>query len=164
MHFAGQSPKTLPFVVCYPAMPVSLNRFLRAQEKDYDAALGEIRWGRKRSHWIWYIFPQLKGLGYSRNAEYYGIANLAEATAYLRHPVLGARLIEISQALLELPGDDPEPVMGYPDDLKLKSSMTLFASVTGTNPVFRKVLNKFFGGSMDNRTLELLNDLLHQNG
>jgi len=135
---------------------MSLERFLQAQEGDYAAALAEIRAGRKRSHWIWYIFPQLKGLGRSMTAEYYGIRDLAEAREYLAHPVLRQRLIEISEALLGLPSNDADQVMGFPDNLKLRSSMTLFALADPTCPVFRQVLDKFFGGRPDERTKELL--------
>ena len=132
-----------------------LDRFLSAQERSYDTALREIRSGRKRSHWMWYIFPQIAGLGMSSTAQYYSIADLSEAKDYIAHPVLGARLIEISEALLTLDSSDATSVMGYPDDLKLRSSMTLFAQVSG-NPVFSAVLDKFYGGSPDTRTLRIL--------
>ena len=133
-----------------------LKRFLDAQERDYEQALKEIRSGRKRSHWIWYIFPQLEALGYSSTAKYYGIRDLDEAKAYLAEPTLRARLIEISEALLSLPENDPSIVMGYPDDLKLRSSMTLFAVADPGCPVFQQVLDKYYGGRSDPRTLELL--------
>lgn len=132
-----------------------LSRFLNAQARDYEQALSEIRAGRKRSHWIWYIFPQLDGLGYSGTARYYAIKDKAEAEAYMEDPVLSGRLIEISKALLELESDDPTAVMGYPDDLKLKSSMTLFSMVSD-DPVFQKVLDKFFGGEECSYTREYL--------
>ena len=132
-----------------------LSRFLNAQARDYEQALSEIRAGRKRSHWIWYIFPQLDGLGYSGTARYYAIKDRAEAEAYMEDPVLSGRLIEISKALLELESDDPTAVMGYPDDLKLKSSMTLFSMVSD-DPVFQKVLDKFFGGEECSYTREYL--------
>ena len=132
-----------------------LSRFLNAQARDYEQALSEIRAGRKRSHWIWYIFPQLDGLGYSGTARYYAIKDRAEAEAYMEDPVLSGRLIEISKALLELDSDDPTEVMGYPDDLKLKSSMTLFSMVSD-DPVFQKVLDKFFGGEECSFTREYL--------
>ena len=108
-------------------MSYDLSRFHRAQPRDYDQALSEIRAGRKRSHWIWYIFPQIQGLGYSSTAQFYAIQDLSEAKAYLADPVLRERLLEISGALLGLESSDPSAVMGYPDDLKLRSSMTLFA-------------------------------------
>ena len=133
-----------------------LKRFLDAQKRDYEQALKEIRSGRKRSHWIWYIFPQLEALGYSSTAKYYGIRDLDEAKAYLAEPTLRSRLIEISEALLTLPENDPSIVMGYPDDLKLRSSMTLFLAADPDCPVFQLVLDKYYGGKPDPRTLELL--------
>ena len=133
-----------------------LKRFLDAQQYEYARALQEIRGGRKCSHWIWYIFPQLKELGYSDMAKFYGIRDLAEAKAYLAEPTLRARLIEISEALLKLPENDPNKVMGYPDDLKLRSSMTLFAAADPDCPVFQQVLDKYFDGKPDQRTLDLL--------
>ncbi len=134
----------------------SLQRFVDAQASDYQTALAEIKAGRKRSHWMWYIFPQLRGLGFSEMARYYGITGAAEAEAYLKHPVLGTRLVEVSQALLTLPGSNATSIMGSPDDLKLRSSMTLFAQVPGADAAFRAVLAKFFGGVSDTKTLELL--------
>ena len=133
-----------------------LNRFLKAQERDYDTALSEIRSGHKRSHWIWYIFPQVKGLGFSSISEFYGIDGLAEAKAYMENGTLRRRLIEISEALLTLESSDAGDVMGYPDDLKLKSSMTLFGEAAPEEKIFLKVLDKFFGGKKDERTLEIL--------
>ena len=108
-------------------MAADLSRFLKAQERDYAQALREIQSGRKRSHWMWYIFPQIQGLGFSSTAQFYAIENLQEAKDYLAHPVLGARLKEISSALLQLDGLTASEIFGYPDDLKLRSSMTLFA-------------------------------------
>jgi uncharacterized protein (DUF1810 family) len=133
-----------------------MERFLKAQERDYATALTEIKAGRKRSHWIWYIFPQLAGLGYSEMSKRYALKNLAEATTYLQHPVLGKRLINISQAILTLNTHDPTEVMGYPDDLKLRSSMTLFSLVPGADPVFAAVLQQFFNGQKDQATLRLI--------
>lgn len=133
-----------------------LKRFLDAQHNVYRQALSEIKKGRKQSHWMWFIFPQVKGLGYSSNAQYYGIGNREEASAYLQHPVLGARLVEISTALLQLPQHNALTIMGSPDDQKLRSSMTLFAQVPGANPIFGQVLQAYFGGQQDVRTLELL--------
>ncbi len=135
---------------------MDLDRFITAQKDVYPHALSEIRKGRKTSHWMWFIFPQLKGLVQSSNAVYYGITDLAEATAYLRHPVLGPRLIEISRALLLLAVNNATTVMGSPDDLKLCSSMTLFAHVKQTEPVFSQVLEKYFHGKEDPRTIALL--------
>lgn len=134
-----------------------LSRFLEAQNNSYDTALREIRAGRKRSHWMWYIFPQIRGLGYSAMAQHYAIRDLGEAREYLQHPLLGPRLIEISEALLALDGSDPRRVMGSPDDLKLRSCMTLFQCAAPDQSVFGKVLDKFYGGRPDGRTLEILN-------
>ena len=134
---------------------MSVERFLKAQEGDYDVALAEIRAGRKQSHWIWYIFPQLKGLGRSSTSEYYGIRDLDEAREYLIEPTLRKHLLEISEALLGLPSNDAEDVMGFPDNLKLRSSMTLFALAEPSCTVFQRVLDKFFGGKLDERTVEL---------
>lgn len=136
-------------------MSQGLERFLEAQERSYQTALSEIKFGRKMSHWMWYIFPQLKELGYSSTAKYYGIVGRGEAEAYANHPILGERLREISGELLKLESSDAEYVMGYPDDLKLKSSMTLFLEVSG-DPLFQKVLDKFFDGEKDQTTLKLL--------
>ena len=133
-----------------------LNRFLKAQERDYGQALSEIQSGHKQSHWIWYTFPQVKGLGFSPASEYYGIAGLAEARAYIENEILRKRLVEISRALLSLESSDAGDVMGYPDDLKLRSSMTLFAEAAPEEDTFQKVLDKFFDGKKDERTLRLL--------
>ena len=133
----------------------TLDRFLIAQEYSYDTALREIRAGRKRSHWMWYIFPQIAGLGMSYTAQLYSIADIDEARRYIEHPVLGERLIEISRALLTLESSDAGAVMGYPDDLKLRSSMTLFLAASG-DTVFQKVLDKFYSGKPDSKTLSIL--------
>ena len=134
----------------------SLQRFLDAQEADYHVALAEIQRGRKQSHWMWYIFPQLQGLGFSSTAQFYGIRGRQEAQAYAQHPVLGPRLVLISEALLTLPGNDATRVMGQPDDVKLKSCMTLFGALPNAHPVFQQVLDKFFQGRPDEHTLRLL--------
>ncbi|HRH11255.1 MAG TPA: DUF1810 domain-containing protein [Bacteroidia bacterium] len=134
-----------------------LNRFLEAQQDDYVVALAEIQQGKKRSHWMWYIFPQLEELGISSRAKYYGIKNKEEAMNYLKNEVLGRRLKEISSALLRLNSNDATQVMGEPDDLKLRSCMTLFSVLPDTDPVFQKVLNKFFEGQGDPKTLKFLN-------
>lgn len=134
-----------------------IKRFLEAQRDVYPQALQEIRSGRKQSHWIWYIFPQLKGLGYSDMAQYYGIRDMDEAKEYLSEPTLRANLIEISEALLGLSENDPRKVMGYPDDLKLRSSMTLFNIAAPDVPVFQRVLDKYYQGIPDEKTIELLN-------
>jgi len=133
-----------------------LQRFLDAQQRDYPTALSEIKAGRKRSHWMWYVFPQVQGLGYSETARFYAIQNRQEAGAYLQHPMLGPRLREISAALLALESTDATRIMGSPDDLKLRSSMTLFAALEGADPVFQRVLDKFFGGEPDEKTFQLL--------
>lgn len=133
-----------------------LQRFLEAQNRDYDTALSEIKKGRKTSHWMWYIFPQIAGLGSSSTSRFYSIRNKKEAEQYLHHPVLGKRLIEISQALLQLKTDDAHSIFGNPDDMKLRSSMTLFAVIPETDPVFQAVLDKYFGGKKDTATLQIL--------
>ena len=134
----------------------SLDKFVSAQSRDYATALAEIRNGRKRSHWIWYIFPQIQGLGMSPTAQYYGIRDLEEAMDYMAHPLLGARLVEISNALLALDTSNPSAVMGYPDDLKLCSCMTLFELAAPEEKVFTKVLEKFYNGRRDSLTLRIL--------
>ena len=136
-------------------MASDLSRFLKAQEYDYEQALREIRGGRKRSHWMWYIFPQIQGLGFSSTAQYYAIRDLQEAKDYLAHPVLGARLKEISSALLDLEGLSASEIFGYPDDLKLRSSMTLFRLADLNEPIFLEVLEKYYDGEPDSRTVDL---------
>lgn len=132
-----------------------LKRFVTAQEHDYEIALREVQAGCKRSHWMWYIFPQIKGLGRSEIAQYYAIQSEEEANAYLEHPILGKRLQEISIALLGLPMSDVQAVFGYTDSLKLQSSMTLFYQVSQYF-VFERVLKKFFGGELDQKTISIL--------
>lgn len=134
-----------------------LTRFRKAQEMDYAAALREIRGGRKESHWMWYIFPQLRGLGRSETSYYYGLADLEEARAFLDDPVLGHNLREITEALLALEPADPLRVFGSPDHLKLHSCMTLFSQVSEAGSVFHRVLDRYFGGRPDPGTLRLLN-------
>lgn len=129
-----------------------LQRFLDAQENSYTIALEELKEGRKRSHWIWYIFPQLKGLGRSYNSNFYGISGIEEATAYLEHPVLGSRLREISETILALDDTDAVSIFGGIDARKLRSSMTLFDMVS-PNDVFARVLDKYFSGKRDSCTL-----------
>ncbi|WP_026260913.1 DUF1810 domain-containing protein [Spirosoma luteum] len=133
-----------------------LKRFLEAQSSDYNRALGEIRNGKKQSHWMWYIFPQIAGLGFSETAKFYALHNLEEARDYLAHPVLGSRLIEISQALLTIEGKTANQILGSPDDMKLHSCMTLFSRVEPANPVFKAVLDRYYGGNPDQRTLALV--------
>ncbi|MBQ6510336.1 MAG: DUF1810 domain-containing protein [Flexilinea sp.] len=133
-----------------------MKRFLDAHKRDYEQALREIRAGHKQSHWIWYIFPQLKELGYSSTAKYYGIRDLEEAKAFLAEPTLRAHLLEICGALLALDTDDPHAVMGYPDELKLRSSVTLFREAEPDCPVFQQILEKYYDGEPDQETLSLL--------
>ncbi len=136
--------------------PHDLQRFVAAQEGVYACALEELRCGSKRSHWMWFVFPQIDGLGRSEMARRYAIRSREEAAAYLRHEVLGPRLRECADALLGVEGKTADDIMGFPDDLKLQSSMTLFAHVSDLGSVFHRVLEKFFGGSPDAKTLELL--------
>ncbi|MBR6061109.1 MAG: DUF1810 domain-containing protein [Spirochaetales bacterium] len=135
-----------------------LSRFIKAQEYDYDRALREIRSGRKRSHWMWYIFPQMKQLGFSPTAQYYGIASLDEAKSYIADDTLRQHLVEISQALLALESDNASQIMGYPDDMKLRSCMTLFMLAAPDIDTFGKVLDKFYGGEKDEHTVRILNN------
>jgi uncharacterized protein (DUF1810 family) len=139
-------------------MEYDLQRFLKAQEADYRTALTEIRNGRKRSHWMWYIFPQIAGLGFSSTSKYYSLKDLREAKAYLDDEIFGKRLLEISGALLNLENNGATKIFGTPDDMKLCSSMTLFSRVKDADPVFQKVLDKFFDGLPDEKTIHLLSD------
>jgi uncharacterized protein (DUF1810 family) len=136
--------------------PHDLNRFVRAQENDYARALAEIRSGRKRTHWMWYIFPQLDGLWFSETARRYAIRGREEARAYLEHPVLGPRLVECAEAVLAVQGRSAREIFGTPDDLKLRSCATLFAEVSPAGSVFRRVLEVYFGGEGDGKTVALL--------
>ena len=136
--------------------PFDLGRFVAAQEDTYAAALSEIRSGTKRSHWIWFIFPQVAGLGSSPMAQRYAIRSRAEAQAYLDHPILGGRLSECVEALLSVNGRSANQIMGSPDDLKLLSSMTLFANVSGAGSLFERALDKFFSGEKDHKTVDFL--------
>lgn len=136
----------------------SLDRFLEAQERMYETALKEIKNGEKESHWMWYIFPQLRGLGKSRMAYACGINGLEEAKAYLEHPDLSARLIEITEALLEHKDQDIEDILGDIDAMKLRSSMTLFALISENESVFHQVLDCFYNGSLDQVTLKVINN------
>jgi uncharacterized protein (DUF1810 family) len=136
-----------------------LQRFIDAQESDYANALAEIKKGRKRTHWMWYIFPQILGLGFSEMSKRYAIKDLDEAEAYINHPILGQRLIEICSELLKLQSNDAHEIFGSPDDMKLRSSMTLFAALPDAYPVFKSVIDKFFNGAMDGATLRLLGEL-----
>jgi uncharacterized protein (DUF1810 family) len=136
--------------------PHDLARFLAAQEEVFGTALAELRRGRKESHWMWFIFPQIAGLGSSPMAAHYAVKSTQEAADYLRHPTLGPRLRECAAALLAVEGRTAGEIMGTPDDLKLRSSMTLFARAEEAPPVFQQVLDKYFGGEPDPRTLALL--------
>jgi len=135
---------------------MGLERFITAQEKMYDQALREIQNGRKQTHWMWFVFPQIAGLGHSATAKFYSIVNLEEAEGYLAHPVLGKHLVEISEELLKIEGKSVNAIFGTPDDMKLRSSMTLFANTTSAPPVFKKVLDKYFSGFPDPQTLKRL--------
>jgi uncharacterized protein (DUF1810 family) len=135
---------------------MGLERFKAAQARDYETALTEIKHGRKRSHWMWYIFPQIEGLGMTEMSRHYAIRDIGEATAYLMDQDLGVKLINLCKALLALETNDAHQVFGTPDDLKLKSSMTLFDAVPATFPVFGQVLDKFYAGERDERTLAIL--------
>ncbi|MFN9109196.1 MAG: DUF1810 domain-containing protein [Bacteroidota bacterium] len=138
-------------------MKTGLDRYIEAQEHDYAIALREVKAGRKKNHWMWYIFPQIQGLGHSQTSQYFAIRDLAEARAYLEHPLLGIRLREISQALLQVKPPNATHIFGSPDDLKLRSCMTLFAIADpDAHSVFRQVLDKFFGGRRDPKTENLL--------
>jgi uncharacterized protein (DUF1810 family) len=136
--------------------PYELDRFVRAQDGDYRRALAEVRAGRKRSHWMWYIFPQFAGLGFSSMSQRYAIKSAAEARAYLGHPVLGPRLVECCEAAIALEGRTATEVFGSPDDIKLRSCATLFAAVSPPGSVFDRLLDKFFQGVRDEQTLRLM--------
>ena len=134
--------------------PYDLKRFICAQEGVYDRALAELRGGQKRSHWMWYIFPQIEGLGHSPTTRHYSIKSLEEARQYLAHPVLGARLVECTEAVLVVSGQTATDIFGHPDDWKLQSSMTLFEHVAGPHSVFERLLEKYYQGKRDARTLQ----------
>ena len=134
----------------------NLKRFIDAQEADYQIALSEVKNGKKQSHWMWYIFPQIQGLGFSETSKFYAIKDLKEAEEFLKHVILGVRLIHICNELVKLKGNDANKIFGSPDDVKLKSSATLFSSLPDTNPVFQSVLDKFFNGKKDSKTLQII--------
>ncbi len=136
--------------------PYDLGRFVEAQRGDYERALAEIRGGRKRSHWMWYIFPQYAGLGSSSTSRRYAIKSAAEAEAYLRHPVLGPRLVECAEAVLDLEGKSASEIFGSPDNMKLKSCATLFAHVSPAGSVFERVIQKYFPEGRDAETMRLI--------
>ena len=144
--------------------PFGLRRFTSAQKGAYGSAIAELQGGQKRTHWMWYIFPQIDGLGHSATARHYAIKSMDEARQYLGHPILGARLVECAEAVLAIEGRTVSEIFGYPDDLKLKSSMTLFACVADRGSVFDRVLDKYFQGGRDVRTLELLGLIEQEDG
>ncbi|KAA2244199.1 DUF1810 domain-containing protein [Salinarimonas soli] len=134
-----------------------LDRFVTAQAPAYAGALAELTAGRKRGHWMWFVFPQLRGLGHSPMAERYGVASIAEARAYLAHPVLGPRLVACTRTMLAVEGRSAHDILGSPDDLKFRSSMTLFeAAAGGSEDVFGRAIERFYSGKRDERTLDLL--------
>ena len=135
-----------------------LERFAEAQEGMYEQALAEIRRGRKQSHWMWFVFPQFDGLGVSATSRRYAVKSVDEARAYLAHPVLGPRLIECAEAMLGVDGRSARQILGSPDDLKLRSCATLFAQVSPAGSAFHQILDKYFGGQPDDRTLSLISD------
>ena len=136
-----------------------LNRFIRAQEDIYDQVISELKNGHKQSHWMWFIFPQIEGLGSSGTTKYYAIKSLQEAIEYLNHPILGLRLLECSKIIFDIEGSSACDIFAYPDDLKLKSSMTLFAAIENTNPIFGQGLYKYFNATNDSKTLEIRDNL-----
>ena len=136
--------------------PYELNRFVRAQEGDYDRALAEIASGRKRTHWMWYIFPQLAGLASSPTSQRFAIRSVEEARAYLEHPILGPRLRQCAEAVVALEGRTAAEIFGFPDDLKLRSSATLFAAILPPGSVFDRLIEKYYEGAGDGRTLKLM--------
>jgi uncharacterized protein (DUF1810 family) len=139
--------------------PFDLGRFISAQEGIYESVLAELRRGQKRTHWMWFIFPQIDGLAHSTTSKYYAIKSIEEARQYLNHPVLGRRLLECAETVLAVEGRSVSEIFGYPDDLKFKSSMTLFAYVADPRSVFVRILDKYFRGEQDVRTLDLLEKL-----
>lgn len=136
--------------------PFDLSRFVQAQQQTYDQALSELQRGRKQSHWMWYVFPQLDGLGFSPITKRFSIKSEDEARAYLKHPTLGPRLLECAEAILSIEGKSAREILGSPDDLKLKSCATLFAHVSPPGSVFERILEKFYSGERDAATLRLL--------
>ena len=136
--------------------PWNLARFVEAQEGEYQQALAEIRSGRKRSHWMWYVFPQFTGLGSSPTSVHYAIKSPEEAVAYLEHPILGRRLLECAEAVLQIENRSALEIFGSPDDLKLRSCATLFAAVSPAGSVFQQIIDRYFGGERDARTIDLI--------
>lgn len=139
-----------------------LSRFISAQERNYESAIAELRSGQKRTHWMWYVFPQIDGLAKSNTAKYYAIKSIEEARQYLNHPILGTRLLECVEAVLAIRGRSVSQIFGYPDDLKLKSSMTLFAYLENQPSLFVRIINKYFDGERDITTLHILEKLKNE--
>ena len=137
----------------------TLNRFLSAQENIYQQVLKELRNGKKTTHWMWFIFPQIEGLGHSSTAKYYSIKTIEEAKEYITHPILGKRLLECASALLNIYNRSADEIFGYPDNLKLKSSMTLFNFISPKHKEFSDVLKKYFAGEQDEKTISILQNL-----
>ena len=137
--------------------PHKLNRFLEAQKGDYDRALSEIKAGRKRTHWMWYIFPQFHGLAFSSTSQFYAIKSVEEAEAFLSHPTLGERLRACAEAVVGVEGRSATEIFGSPDDVKLKSSASLFARISPAGSVFHRILDKYYEGEFDAKTLGLMN-------
>ena len=135
---------------------MNLNRFLEAQQSTYKIALSEIQQGEKQSHWMWFIFPQINGLGFTDYNIFYAIKNIDEAKAYYNHPILGKRLIEITGAILAIQNKTALEILGKPDTRKLKSCMTLFSQLPNASPVFQQVLDKFYNGELDEKTMDIL--------
>ncbi len=133
-----------------------LTRFISAQEMVYSRVISELRNGRKRTHWMWFIFPQIDGLGNSSTTKRYAIKSIKEAEQYLNHPILGKRLKECAEAILAIEGRSISEIFGYPDDLKLKSSVTLFSSLADSHPIFSSIIDKYFNGEQDIRTIKIL--------
>ncbi|HSJ68827.1 MAG TPA: DUF1810 domain-containing protein [Anditalea sp.] len=138
------------------ANTIDLSRFLIAQEEIYGQVVFELKTGQKRSHWMWFIFPQIKGLGLSSTAKYFALKDIEEARAYYNHPILGGRLLECTKLLNNIENPDVDYIFGYPDNLKLKSSLTLFMEAT-SDPLFEEALNHYFHGIKDEHTLQILN-------
>ncbi len=139
--------------------PFDLHRFTMAQDSVYDDVLRELRSGQKRTHWIWYIFPQIDGLAYSTNSKHYAIKSLDETRQYLNHPVLGRRLVECVEAVLAIEGRSILEILGSPDDMKLKSSMTLLSLVANSPSIFNCAIDKYYGGKTDDRTVDIISNL-----
>ncbi|MEN2401092.1 DUF1810 domain-containing protein [Flavobacterium sp. MC2016-06] len=138
-----------------------LTRFLEAQNKLYLTALTELKKGKKETHWMWFIFPQIQGLGRSEMSKMYAIENLQQSEEFLAHPILGKHLIEVAEVLLEFKMKSPESIFGDLDARKLQSCMTLFSLTDNTNPIFQKVLDNFYSGKFDSLTLSILNEMIH---